>query len=92
MAEEKPIIEPEVAAAFDEGKPVYYSNAMHLNTGLHDMRISFGKRNPYGPVSYDVHVYLSLPAAKQLQIMLMDMVENYERNFGAIKLEPISGE
>ena len=88
MAEEKPTIDPEVSAAFEEEKPVYYSNNININTSLNDMRLSFGKSNPYGPSHFDVHVYISLPTAKQLLAVLVNHIGNYEEQFGEVQPIP----
>ncbi len=88
MAEDKPAIDPEVSAAFEEGKPVFYSNNININTSLNDMRLSFGKSNPYGPNIYDVHVYISLPTAKQLLGVLVNHVSHYEEQFGVVQPIP----
>ena len=88
MADKEIELSPEAASAYEEGKPVFYANALQVTTGLHDVRISCGKRNPLGPVSYDAHIYLSLPSAKQLSNILVDMIRQYEAAYGPIPLEP----
>lgn len=85
MADDKPTIDPEVAAAFEEGKPLYYTNHINVNTSLNDIRLSFGKKNPFGPSSFDVHVYMSLPTAKQLVGILFEHVHQYEEQFGEVQ-------
>ena len=85
MAEEKPTIDPEIAAAFEEGRPVFYANNIHVNTSLNDIRLAFGKRNPYGPSSYDVHVYMSLPTAKQMVAIMIQHIGQYEQEFGEVQ-------
>ncbi|MHA1565975.1 MAG: DUF3467 domain-containing protein [Alphaproteobacteria bacterium] len=87
MADDVNELSPDVLAVFEGGKPVYYANSMNLVSSLHDIQLSFGKGNPLR-TSYDVHIYLSPPGAKQLALMLSNSIKNYEENFGEINLEP----
>ena len=89
MAEdEERVSQTDLSSVFEAGKPVYYSNQINTMTTLHDVRMSFGKLSPLKQAIYDVHVYLSLPAAKQLRDVLMRAVDQYEHDFGTIQLEP----
>ena len=88
MAEEERIPQADLSSVFEGGKPVYYSNQINTMTTLHDIRLSFGKMSPLKQAIYDVHVYLSMPAAKQLRDVLARAINQYENDFGEIPLEP----
>jgi hypothetical protein len=75
--------------ALDSSKPTFYANAFHGALSLYDVRIAFGKGNPFQSGTYDMSVYMSMPAAKQLSRILVDLVAAYEEDFGEIPLEPM---
>ncbi len=77
-----------ISSIFEAGKPIYYSNQINTTTTLHDIRMSFGKVSPLKQAVYDVHVYLPMPAAKQLRDVLIKAINLYEADFGTIQLEP----
>lgn len=76
-------------AAFQPSVPIYYSNVINLNLTIHDVRLSFGKVRPGTDMTYDVAVYLPHTAAKQLSGLLSTAIDQYEKQFGEIRLEPL---
>lgn len=83
-----PMVPPEILAAMEGGQPVFYANQINTVTTAFDVRISFGKLQITRPPSYDVHVYLSLPSAKQLRDLLNNAIQDYEKDFGEIMINP----
>ena len=78
-----------VELAFASAGTVYYSNVVNIVTSMHDVRMSFGKLGLTGEVgAYEAHVYMPLPAVKQLQQLLGRVITNYESQFGEIPIEP----
>lgn len=69
--------------------PTYYANQFHIEGTQHDIRIAFGKLvGPNSPPIFNGAVYMSYSAAKQLSQILINVVNNYEEQFGPIALTP----
>jgi len=71
--------------------PVYYANQLSLNSSLHDFVFSFGLKTPQSggdPESENPQciVYMSPQHAKVTAVILMRMVEEYEGQFGEMKI------
>ena len=79
----------ELVAVFQPEVATYYSNVVNLSSSLTDIRVTFGKHAPIGEPTYDFAVYLSYPAAKQVSVLLQQMISSYEESFGQINLQPV---
>lgn len=83
---------PASALAFSPDVTTLYSNLINANGSMHDVRLAFGRHTPPGAASYDVAVYLSYPAAKQLIQIVGSILSEYEKVFGPVSIEVISKE
>lgn len=73
--------------------PTYYSNVFTLTTGPYDFTFSFGYKTPKqvqeGSQDYDTVAYVSMSPnqAKTVIVILKEMIQRYEKEFGQIPLE-----
>lgn len=68
---------------------VHYSNVASVTANLYDLRMDFGQRslqeeNPHHP---DITVLMSPQHAKELLVLLIRSLGEYERQFGTIPSE-----
>lgn len=69
---------------------VTYSNVNGISFTPEEAVMNFARRRQSDPTQADgvAKIYLSLPHAKRIMIVLAQLVEQYEQIFGEILLEP----
>lgn len=69
-----------------------YANSVQIHVSVWDFLLTFGRLQAQTPELVEVanfqNIYLSPQQAKALLMILQQNVENYEKAFGAIKLDP----
>ena len=69
-----------------------YANSIQIHVSVWDFLLTFGKLQQQSPELVEVlnfqSIYLSPQQAKALLMILKQNVENYEKAFGEIKLDP----
>ncbi|MEO5936578.1 MAG: DUF3467 domain-containing protein [Terriglobales bacterium] len=69
-----------------------YANSVQINVSVWDFRLTFGRLQQQTPEIVEVsnfqNIYLSPQQAKALLMIMQQNVENYEKAFGEIKLDP----
>lgn len=69
-----------------------YANSVQVRVSVWDFFLNFGRLQAQSPEQVEVHnfqgIYLSPQQAKALLTILEQNVAQYEKAFGAIKLEP----
>jgi flagellar protein FlaG len=72
-----------------------YANSVQVRVNLWDFFLMFGRVDQTAPDSVAIHnfqgIYVSPQQAKALLNVLQQNVQQYERAFGEIKLEPQAG-
>jgi flagellar protein FlaG len=70
----------------------HYANSVHIRVNVWDFFLVFGTLQQPTEAEVEVHnfegVYLSPQQAKALMTILKQNVDNYEKTFGEIKLDP----
>jgi flagellar protein FlaG len=73
-----------------------YANSVQVRLSVWDFLLVFGTVNQTGPDAVQIRnfqgVYLSPQQAKALANLMTQNIQQYEANFGEIKLEPRAGE
>lgn len=89
LSERGDLVGGEEEALYNDALPTVYANRLALTSTQHDVRIAFGRfKTPGLMPKYDIAVYLSYAAAKQLAETLTIALSAYEERFGEIVLEP----
>ena len=69
-----------------------YANSVQINVTVWDFLLTFGRLQSQTPELVEVtnfqNIYISPQQAKALMMILRQNVENYEKAFGEIKLDP----
>src|SRR5882672_7652272 len=69
-----------------------YANSVQIHVSVWDFLLTFGRLQQQTPEAVEVtnfqSIYLSPQQAKALMMILGQNVENYEKAFGEIKLDP----
>lgn len=69
-----------------------YANSVQIHVSVWDFLLTFGRLQQQTPELVEVsnfqNIYLSPQQAKALLMILQQNVENYEKAFGEIKLDP----
>ena len=69
-----------------------YSNSVQIHVSVWDFLLTFGRLQQQTPELVEVsnfqNIYISPQQAKALLMILQQNVENYEKAFGEIKLDP----
>ena len=69
-----------------------YANSVQINVSVWDFRLTFGRLQQQTPELVEVsnfqNIYLSPQQAKALLMIMQQNVDNYEKAFGEIKLDP----
>jgi flagellar protein FlaG len=88
MAFQQPKIKLTNSPEFREG----YANSIQVNVSVWDFLLTFGRLQQQTPELVEVmnfqNIYLSPQQAKALMMILQQNVQNYEKAFGEIKLDP----
>ena len=88
MAIHQPQIKLNNAPDFRES----YANSVQIHVSVWDFLLTFGRLQQQTPEAVEVtnfqSIYLSPQQAKALMMILGQNVENYEKAFGEIKLDP----
>lgn len=88
MAFQQPKIKLNNSPDFREG----YANSIQVNVSVWDFLLTFGRLQQQTPEMVEVtnfqNIYLSPQQAKALMMILTQNVQNYEKAFGEIKLDP----
>jgi hypothetical protein len=88
MAIHQPQIKLHNAPDFRES----YANSVQIHVSVWDFLLTFGRLQQQTPEAVEVtnfqSIYLSPQQAKALMMILGQNVENYEKAFGEIKLDP----
>jgi hypothetical protein len=83
-----PNIKINVADDFRES----YANSVQVRVSVWDFLLTFGRLQQQTPEMVEVtnfqNIYLSPQQAKALGLILQQNLENYEKAFGEIKLDP----
>ena len=69
-----------------------YANSVQIHVTVWDFQLTFGRLQQQTPEAVEVtnfqNIYLSPQQAKALLMILQQNVENYEKAFGEVKLDP----
>lgn len=88
MAFQQPKIKLNNSTDFREG----YANSIQVNVSVWDFLLTFGRLQQQTPEVVEVtnfqNIYLSPQQAKALMMILTQNIQNYEKAFGEIKLDP----
>lgn len=79
---------PDAKLNVPENLPTVYANLISVTGSMHDVRLTLGRHAPGGGGSFELAVYLSYPAAKQMVDLIQGILGSYEETFGPIHLEP----
>jgi hypothetical protein len=83
-----PTIKLNNSAEYREG----YANSVQIHVSVWDFLLTFGRLQQQTPEVVEVSnfqsIYLSPQQAKALLMILQQNVENYEKAFGEVKLDP----
>lgn len=77
----------------DKEIPMYYSNVFELTIGPYDFTFTFGYKTPEqakkegGAFDTVAYVSMSPTQAKTTVVILKEMIDKYEKDFGTIPLE-----
>jgi flagellar protein FlaG len=84
--------QPEIKLTQSEDYRESYANSVQIRVNVWDFFLVFGTLQQQTPAEVEVRnfqgVYLSPQQAKALLSILEQNVTNYEKTFGAIKLDP----
>lgn len=85
--------EPTVKMVRGEGYHESYANSVQIRASVWDFFLGFGTMSQTGPEEVTLEakhgIYVSPQQAKALMRLLEQNLEQYERTFGAITLEPV---
>ena len=94
MAKKTPIKKSAVSIHYPEQLQTIYTNFAQLGMSPNDLSIDFGVRKPEidmknPPAFISLRVMMSPQHAKLLAQRLSKIIEDYEKDFGEIRTEPI---
>ena len=84
--------QPEIKLSQTDDYRERYANSVQIRVNVWDFFLVFGTLQQQTPTEVEVRnfqgIYLSPQQAKALHAILEQNVSNYEKTFGAIKLDP----
>ena len=84
--------QPEIKLSNTPEYREHYANSVQVRVSVWDFLLVFGRMQPLSTEEVEIHnfqgIYLSPQQAKALKTILDQNVQQYEKAFGEIKLDP----